>query len=60
MQDTIYQLTRKSYEELVTFIKSKVPVQTVIEGVDKVKNVYLHNNEKEQEPIFVVDILKSL
>ena len=30
----------------------------VIEGIDKVQNVF--NQEKEEEPIFVVDILKSL
>ena len=27
MQDTIYQLTRKSYEEFVYYIKSKVPIE---------------------------------
>lgn len=30
----------------------------IIEGIDKVQNVY--NHDRQEEPIFVVDILKSL
>jgi len=53
-------LTRKSYEEFVYYIKSRVPVETTIQGCEKVTNIYLNPNEKPPEPIFVVDILKSL
>lgn len=60
MQDTIFQLTKKSYEEFVNYIKTKVPVETTIQGCDKVTNVYLNPSNKPPEPIFVVDILKSL
>jgi len=58
MQDTIYELTRTSYHDFVAYIKQKVPVQVTVEAIDQIKNQY--NQEKEIEPIFVVDILKSL